>query len=367
MKFIVQKNQLQEAISNVQKAVTGKSTMPILQGLLLNVSKNNITLVGSDKDLTIETKIEALVEKTGKIVVDSRLFGEIIRKLPNADIEICANDNNTISIKCLKSNATLVHMNADEYPALPIIHEETSFEIQQKIIKNMIKSTIFATAQDEVRPIFTGVLFELQNKKLNLVALDGYRVAIRSEYIDSDINISYVVPGKTLNEVSKILEESEENVHISFTSNHILFNMGKTKVISRLLEGEFIQYKSFIPKENNLKIIANREELLHSIERASLMGKDGNTSHVNLDVQEDALIITSNSQLGMAKEEVAIILQGEELKIAFNPKYLIDVFKIIDSEEITMEFYSEINPCTIKGKEKENSTYLLLPVRVLQQ
>lgn len=367
MKFIVQKNQLQEAISNVQKAVTGKSTMPILQGILLNVNKNSITLVGSDKDLTIETKIEALVEKTGKIVVDSRLFGEIIRKLPNADIEIFSNDNNTISIKCLKSNATLVHMNADDYPTLPVILEETSFEIQQKIIKNMIKGTIFATAQDEVRPIFTGVLFEIQNKKLNLVALDGYRVAIKSEYIDSDININYVVPGKTLNEVSKILEESEEDVHISFTSNHILFNMGKTKVISRLLEGEFIQYKSFIPKENNLKLIANRDEILHSIERASLMGKDGNTSHVNLDIQEEAMIITSNSQLGMAKEEVSIILQGTELKIAFNPKYLIDVFKIIDSEEITMEFYSEINPCTIKGKERENSTYLLLPVRVLQQ
>lgn len=367
MKFIVQKSQLQEAISNVQKAVTGKSTMPILQGILLNVNKNSITLVGSDKDLTIETKIEAHVEKTGKIVVDSRLFGEIIRKLPNADIEIYSNDNNTISIKCLKSNATLVHMNADDYPALPVILEETSFEIQQKIIKNMIKGTIFATAQDEVRPIFTGVLFEIQNKKLNLVALDGYRVAIRSEYIDSDVNINYVVPGKTLNEVSKILEESEENVHISFTSNHILFNMGKTKVISRLLEGEFIQYKSFIPKENNLKLIANRDEILHSIERASLMGKDGNTSHVNLDIQEEAMIITSNSQLGMAKEEVSIILQGTELKIAFNPKYLIDVFKIIDSEEITMEFYSEINPCTIKGKERENSTYLLLPVRVLQQ
>lgn len=367
MKFIVEKHQLQEAISNVQKAVTGKSTMPILQGILIVVENSYITLIGSDKDLTIETKIECTTLESGRIVVNSRLFGDIIRKLPNAEIEISSNENNTISIKCLKSNATLVHMNADEYPTLPEIHEETVFEISQKVIKHMIKGTIFAIAQDETRPIFTGVLFEVKDNTLSLVAMDGYRVAIRREQIDSSLTINKIIPGKTLNEVSKILEDKDDSIKISFTSNHILFNIGNTKVISRLLEGEFIKYETFIPKEYNLKVTAKRSELLNSIERASLMGKEGKTNPVKLDMHQDKMIITSNSQLGMAREEIGIILQGDELKIAFNSKYLIDVFKIMDEEEVVIEFYSNVNPGIVRNKENDNCTYLLLPVRMLEQ
>lgn len=365
MKFSIEKSKLQEAISNTQKAITGKSTMPILQGILLKAKNNEIVLLGSDIDLTIETKINAEVHEEGNIVIDSKLFGEIIKKLPNAQIEISSIDDNSIKITCLKSTATLIHMNAEDYPTVPNINENMIFSLSQKLLKNMIRGTIFAIAQDETRPILTGVLFEVKNKQLNLVALDGYRVAVRSEHIDSNSTINAVIPGKTLNEISKILEDTDEPLYITFTPNHILFNLGHTKVLSRLLEGEFIKYESIIPNEYKLKITVKKDEILNSIERASLVGRDGNTNLVKLDIQEDNMIITSNSQLGKAREEINIILQGENIKIAFNSKYLIDVFKIMDEAEIVMEFSSSVSPCVVKNKESNKGIYLLLPVRLL--
>lgn len=197
MKFICQKNVLQEAISIAQKAVTGKSTLPVLEGLLIKAADNRITIIGSDTDLSIETKCEAEVLEFGSIVVDARLFGEIIRRLPNDSIEITTLENNTLHISCQKSNFTLVHMSAEDYPTLPQINENMIFSIPQGILKNMIKGTIFAIAQDETRPILTGVLFEVKDSKLNMVALDGYRLALRTEFLETENTISAVIPGKT--------------------------------------------------------------------------------------------------------------------------------------------------------------------------
>ena len=365
MKFTCAKNKLQEAISISQKAVTGKSPMPILQGIHLSAKGNELTLIGSDIDLSIETKIEADVEEEGTIVVDSKIFGEIIRKLPNSSVKINTTDNNSIEIFCEKSKFDLIHMDADEFPGLPRINENMIFSIPERVLKNMIKGTIFAIAQDETRPILTGILFEVRDEKLNLVALDGYRLALRSNEINNENTISAVIPGKTFSEVSKILSEDEKNVNITFTPNHILFNLGETKVISRLLEGEFIKYNSIIPEEYKLKVTAKRSELLNCIERASLMGKDGNTNLVKFDIKDDNLVITSNSQLGKVREELNIILQGDELQIAFNSKYLIDVLKILEDDEIIMEFDSSVSPCVIKSKDEKTYTYLVLPVRLL--
>lgn len=365
MKFTCEKSILQEGISTAQKAVTGKSTMPVLNGILIKAYGSELILTGSDIDLSIETKVKADILEEGTIVIDAKIFGEIIRKLPNDIIHINTIDKNSIEILCQKSKFSLIHMNAEDFPDLPNINENMIFSIPQRILKNMIKGTIFATAQDDTRPILTGVLFEIRDKKLNLVALDGYRLALKSEILETDNTINAVIPGKTLSEVSKILEEDEENVNITFTPNHILFSLGETKIISRLLEGDFIKYNSIIPNEFNLKVNAKRLDLLNCIERASLMAKDGNTNLVKLSIEDESMIITSNSQLGMVREESNIILQGEPLQIAFNSKYLIDVLKIIDEEEIIMEFSSSVSPCVMRNKENNNCTYLVLPVRLL--
>ena len=365
MKFTCEKNQLQEGISIVQKAITGKSTLPVLQGIYIKAYGNELTLIGSDIDLSIDSKVSADIQEPGSIVVDSKLFGEIIKKLPNDTVEIKTLENNTIEINCQRSVFNLTHMSAEDFPNLPHISEDMIFSISQKTLKNMIKGTIFAIAQDETRPILTGILFEIKNKKLNLVALDGYRLALKNEDVENDNTFNAVIPGKTLSEVSKILEEDDETVNITFTPNHILFSINETKVISRLLEGEFLKYNSIIPEEYNLKITAKRTSLLECIERASLLAKEGNTNLVKFEINDENLIITSNSQLGKVKEELNIILQGQPLQIAFNSKYLIDVLKIMEEEEVVMQLTSSVSPCIIKNKENDSCTYLILPVRLL--
>lgn len=366
MIFICEKQKLQEGILIVQKAITGKSTMPILEGIYIKTDSNGITLIGSDKDLSIETKVEADVLEQGSIVIDSKIFGEIIRKLPNSEVRIEVIENDTVQISCEKSIFNVVLMNPEEYPALPDITNEKQISVPQNILKNMIKSTSFSVAQDETRPILQGVLFEIKDKSLNLVALDGYRLAVKSEYLDSEFDIDVVIPGKTLNEVSKILEDVDNLVNITFTKNQILFNLEHTKIISRLLEGKFVNYASLLPQEHKLLVYVNRQDLQNGIERASLMSKEGNSNLIKLKIEDDVLVITSNSQLGKVREEVEINMQGEELEIAFNSRYLLDVLKNMEEEVIRLEMTSSITPCVIKAKDNDSYKYLILPVRLIR-
>ena len=364
MIFTCEKQEILEGISTVQKAITGKSTMPILEGIYIKTNETSLTLIGSDMDVSIQTTVNANIIEQGSIVIDAKIFGEIIRKLPNATIKIETLENQIIRITCEKSVFDVVYMNTNEFPELPEINEDLKISVKQNILKNMIKGTSFAIAQDETRPILQGILFEVKNKNLNLVALDGYRLAIRSEFLDTDIDIEVVIPGKTLNEVSKILEDVDDIVNITFTNNHILFNLEKTKIISRLLEGKFINYNSLLPQEHKLLVDVNRQELQNAIERASLMAKDGNTNLIKLDIQQDNLVITSNSQLGKVREEMSIKLQGDEVQIAFNSRYLLDVLKNVEDDEVVMKMTSGISPCVIEEKEmKYIFLYLQMPIR----
>lgn len=366
MNIICSKQKLQEGISIVTKAITGKTTMPILEGIYIEATKDGITLIGSDMDVSIETKVEADVIKEGSIVIDSKIFSEIIRKLPNSEVKIEIAENDLIQITCEKSVFNLVFMNATDYPSLPTINEDITVEVPQNLLKNMIKGTSFAIAQDEARPILQGILFEVKNKQLNLVALDGYRLAVRSELLDIDNNIEVVIPGKTLNEVSKILEDNSDIVKITFTNNHILFNLNNTKIISRLLEGKFVNYISLLPQEHKLVINVKKQDFQNSLERVSLMAKDGNSNLIKLEAKEDYLIMTSNSQLGKVREEVSINLQGDGIQIAFNSRYLLDVLKNMEEDDIDIEMTSSISPCVIKGKNMNNARYLVLPVRLVR-
>ncbi|ABR32192.1 MULTISPECIES: DNA polymerase III subunit beta [Clostridium] len=366
MIFTCEKQKILEGISIVQKAITGKSTMPILEGIYINANNSTITLIGSDMDVSIQTLVDATIMEEGSIVIDAKIFGEIIRKLPNSTIRIETMENQLIKITCEKSIFDVVYMNTNEFPELPEINENLKISVNQNILKNMIKGTSFAIAQDETRPILQGILFEVRNKNLNLVALDGYRLAIKSEFLDTDIDIEVVIPGKTLNEVSKILEDIDEIVDITFTNNHILFNLKRTKIISRLLEGKFINYKSLLPQEHKLFVNVNRQELQNAIERASLMAKDGNTNLIKLDLHQDNLVITSNSQLGKVRDEISIKLQGDEIEIAFNSKYLLDVLKNMEDNEVVMKMTSGISPCVIEEHNNENAKYLVLPVRLMR-
>lgn len=294
------------------------------------------------------------------------MFGDIVRKMPNSTIKAETKDGNIVTITCEKSVFDLVYKNSDEFPKLPNIVENLKVSVKQNILKNMIKGTSFAVASDETRPILQGILFEIKEGKLNLVALDGYRLAVKSEYLDSDNDVEVVIPGKTLNEVAKIIEESDEDLEITFTNNHILFNIKETKVISRLLEGKFINYRSLLPQEYKLSIVTKTLELQNAIERASLVAKEGNTNLIKMNVENDVLVISSNSQLGKVREEIAINLQGEKIEIAFNSKYLLDILKNIETDNVVLKMTSGVSPCVIEEENNENDKYLVLPVRLVR-
>ncbi len=365
MKFFCNSRALLYGISIVQKAVSSKSTLPILKGIYIKAFDQNLRLITTDMELGIDHIMDANVIEKGSVVVDARLFGEIIRRLPDSEVEISLKDNSELLIRCGPIKFNILSYNPSEFPELPKIKEEQVYEISQKLFKDMIRQTIFATAEDETRPILTGALIEIEKNMLNMVALDGYRVALRKGKIESQTDNKVVIPGKTLNEVNRIMSgEEDEKVKISLTSNHALFTIDNTKLISRLLEGEFINYNQIIPKEFKSKVKIETEQLLDDIERASLLGREGHNNLVKFTIKDDEITIDSSSELGNAHEKIGIELEGEDLQIAFNSRYLIDALRVIDDDIIYLEFTTNLSPGIIKPSTNDNIIYLVLPVRL---
>lgn len=364
MKFNCNKKDLVDAISVVQKAVAAKSTISILEGILIEAKGQTITLKGTDIDVSIETVFVTEVQEEGKLVVDSKMFGDIIRKLPNNVITIESLENNILNISAERSEFNLVYMEPNEYPEFPVIEDSTKILVSQDKLKNMIKKVLFSVATEDTRPILMGVYFEVKEQKLNLVALDGYRMALATETIDSNENFSSVVSGKTLRDISSLLQDTDQNISLSFTDNHVLFEINSTKIISRLLQGEFIKYQNMIPDYSKLNVKINKDDLYEATERASVMANEGSSNLIKLNFEDDIVLVSSNSKLGKVKEEVNIEKDGDSLEIAFNAKYIIDILKVMDEETILLELTSNISPCIIKPIENDNSLYLVLPVRI---
>lgn len=365
MKLICKQSDLANALNIVQKAISTKTTLPILTGILLEAKNGSLKLTGNDLSIGIEKSIEAEIIEEGTTVVSSRIFGDFVRKLPNANVEVSMTDKK-LTIECMKSHIDLVTYDAIEYPELPQITESNAFTISKMLIKNMIRQTIFATSQDETRPILTGSYIEIENNKISMVAIDGFRVAIKNAQINTSIQTKMVVPAKTLNEINKILGSSEDNelIEIFVSDKNILFKVDDIKIVSRLLEGEYVKYSQMIPNEFKTRIEINTAELLHGIERVSLLSREGKNNSIKLSIKDNKMEISSIVEIGMANDEIQLKLEGNNIDIGFNPKYLIDVLKVIDSEEIYMEFLANISPCIIRPKTNDNYTYLVLPVRI---
>lgn len=364
MKINISQKDLSKAINTVQKGVSSKTTLPILSGILLKAEENILTLTGTDLEIGIETSIECSIVEEGSIVIASKIFGDIVRKLPDLPIELEVDENNNIHIVCGTSKFNILGQPSIEYPQLEKVQDDNYFNISKDLLKNMIRQTIFATAQDETRPIFTGALLEIENKKTSLVALDGYRLALKNASIDFDKDMKVIIPSKTLNEVNKILEDDDSDVKVYCTENHIIFKLNNTIITSRLLEGQFLNYRDIIRNEYKSRVIVDTKSIQDSIERASLLAREGKNNLIKLEIQDDTLVITSNSEIGNVYEQIPIQLEGDDIEIAFNSKYILDGLRAIDSEEITMDLVSSVNPCIIKPRDDENYTYLILPVRL---
>ncbi len=366
MKLFCSKNDLLEGIFTVQKAVPTRTTLPILYGILLDCRGETLTLRGTDLNMGIECTVNSKVTDKGWVVLDSRLFGEIVRRFPPEDVEITVLEDSSVEIKCANSFFRLQGHPGDEFPQLPQINDEDGLKMPQNILKDAIRQIVFACAIEETRPILTGALMECSFGSMVLAALDGFRLAIKTLNIEGiHGDMSSVIPAKTLNEVQRILNDTQRDVYITPAGNHILFTIDGTRVISRLLEGEFIDYRQIIPEEYNTSLRLKREKLLESCERASLMAREGKNNLIKLNITEKQLVITSNAEIGNVREEIPIEAEGAELEIAFNSKYLIDVLRIIEDEYLRIEFTTNVSPCIIKARDSEDYIYLLLPVRTM--
>ena len=297
------------------------------------------------------------------------MFSEIIRKLPDTEISISVNANNLLEIECEGSLYKLATMNPEEFPELPKIEVENGIEVEQINLKNMIKKTIFAVSMEESRPIFTGCLFEIENNKLNLVAVDGFRLALRSLFLNKPTqNFSAVIPGKTLNEVNKILSDSFDIVKIGVSKNQALFEMENCKIVTRILDGELLNYKNVIPNNWDTRILVNKSNIQNSFERISLISASSVEKEkkypVKVQVDIGKVTISCTNQTGDAKEELYVSTEGKNLEAGFNPKYFLDALKSIDDEEVYIEFGTSISPCLVKSTQNNDYVYMILPIRL---
>ncbi|MCQ2547817.1 MAG: DNA polymerase III subunit beta [Clostridia bacterium] len=371
MKFTSNQQSLAKALTIVSKAVTNRTTLPIMKGILLEVEGNTLKLSATDYYLSIETKLNVDNTEKGSVVVDARLFTDIIRKLPIfSEITIEAKGDN-VNIISNNSNYNVIGMPSEEFPIFNIDNEsaeKVSFE--KDIISKMIKRTSFSASVDESKGIITGVLIELLNDSLNMVALDNPRMAVTRENLSYENEQSIIIPAKILNEVNKIITETMDDdyeVVLYISNKKAVFVLGETKVAVNLLDGQFINYKAILPTNNNVSIIINRKELLENVERASIFSKDGNNKLIKMTITDDCLKINSNSEEGRSEEKMFIHKEGEDIEIGLNSKYIIDVLKVLEEDEILIEMTSDEyhnKPCMIKPIEGNQYEYLILPVRL---
>ncbi len=367
MKFTCDQTNLVKALNTVSKAVTARTTIPILKGILLSLEGNTLTLTASDLEISIEKTIEVKGIENGSLVVSAKLFSDIIRKLPNETISIEGNENEKTIIKTSSSQFTIVSIQADEFPRIGAVEEEQErFIFDKDILREMIRKTTFCASVDESKGIIVGVLIERDGENLTMVALDGFRMAVVKENIGTGRESKIIISAKLLSEISKIItdEEPEGEIIMVLDKKKALLTIDTTKVVLRLLEGDFIKYKDILPKDKTLKILVSRSLLQDSIERASLLAKEGKNNLVKFTIIDNLLTITSKSEEGAVKEEIIVEKAGEDIEIGFNSKYVLDVLKAVDDEIILMEFNSPTSPCMIKQAEDTMYEYLVLPVRI---
>ncbi len=366
MKIYCNQRKLATSINTVFKASSNKTAMPILECILITAYGNNIILTANNLELGIESTMEADIVQEGLVALEAKLFGEIIRKMPDEELEITLLKNDTVTIASGKSKFTIVSKPGHDFPKLPSVQMQKGYTVSQPALREMINQTIFSTAQEDSRPIFMGEMFHIEQNTFNLVSVDGFRISYRQMPINNEFGeIKSVVPGKTLSEITKILSsEPQEMVTMYFDTNHVLFDLGTSKVVSRLLDGEFLSYNQMFSSDYDTQIIVDCKEFLMCIERASVISREGQKNPIKIALNTDQMVISSNTNLGTSVEELVINLHGKNLEIAFNPKYLIDVLKVIEDAEIVINFLSVMEPCIIQPKIGNAYKYLILPIRV---
>lgn len=366
MKFSCDKNKLSEVISTVSKAINNACAIDILKGIKIDAA-DSIKLTGSDLDLSVESILDADIKEEGSIIVDARIFSEIIRKLPDGEVEIETDSKNELKISCRNTKFNILYLSSEGYPEIKKIEEGDSFKIYSNDLKNIIKNTIFAISNNESRPILTGSKFEVTNSNLRVVSIDGYRLALRNQVIPDTgyEDLSFVVPGRVLNEMLKILKDDATIVNVTVRENSVMFSFENFVIISRLLEGEFMDYNKFIPSSSTINVKADVKSLTDMVERASIIiNYDDPKIPIILNIQNSELNVECISKRGNFDEKLDIEHHGDDLKIGVASKLLLDTLKSINTEDMIMEFNTPQSPCVIKPVEGNGFIYMVLPIRL---
>ena len=372
MKFICNQAEMNNASMIASRAVSTRSTMPILKGILIEAnSDDTVTLTGSDGEISIETTIEASVLEPGSIVVLAKLFNEIMRKMPLDDLRF-KEERDVAEIICGNTDFKIICFSSEEFPKITKLNKGEGIFINKRIFKNLIRKTSFAASIDTTRGILTGILINIEKDSLSMVALDGFRLALTREKIENLQNKRIIVPAKALDEIGRLMSEAidndddaiDENVEIVLHENKVYFLFERNLVVTRLMEGSFINYTSIIPKEFHISVIVNKTLLKEAVERANILIKEGKRTFLKMMLDEDIMEISSRSDEGLVHEKVDIVKKGSGLSIGFNAKYLLDVLKVVSDEDIRMSFNNSTSPCLIRPMEGDEYIYMILPVRL---
>lgn len=364
MRFSCDTNDLNTSLSIVSRALAVRSPKPILEGILLESCEQGLRLTCTDLALGIETTIPATFIEEGRAVLPGKLLCEIVRKLPGGACDISVSDRLQATIRCASIRTTITGFDPVEYPELPQV-SGASFSMPQSTLRDMIGRTLFAIAVDESRPILTGCLMEVGRSEMRVVALDGFRLAMRKENIEGpESDVSAVVGGKVLGDIAKILGDTDEEVALCFSRSHLGLNIGATHIVARMLEGEFIRYRQILPQEWQTRVAVRSGELGSAIDRASLIAREGKSNLVCFKIDGDTLTVTSNSENGDMEERIDVTTEGNDLSIAFNVRYITDVLKAISDDEVYMRFNSNVSPCVVCPTDGDSYLYLVLPVRM---
>jgi DNA polymerase-3 subunit beta len=363
MKLSFEKNNLLNAINIVLKAVPARSTMSILECILVDATTGSIKLTANDMELGIETIVEGSILERGKVAIEAKLFSEIIRKLPDSEIILQSDENDYVSITCEKADFKIAGKSGEEFTYLPSIEKEDYISISQFTLKEIIRQTIFSISAGDSNKLMTGELFEVTENELKVTSLDGHRISIRKVLLrDTYPDQKVVVPGKTLTEISKILSgDTEKEVLIFFGKNHIMFEFDQTVVVSRLIEGEYFKINQMLSGDYETKMTINKKEFLDSIDRSLLLVRENDKKPIILNLQDQALDINLTSMMGTMKETILVHKEGKDIMIGFNPKFLSDALRVIDDETVDIYMVNSKAPCFIRD-EQQNYIYLILPV-----
>lgn len=363
MKIICSKSDLLHGVNIVSKAVPSKTTMAILECILIDASANEIKLTANDMELGIETKIKGDIQEKGIIALDAKIFTEIVRKLPDNEVTIITDQSLKTTITCEKAKFNIIGKSGEDFSYLPYIEKDYFIALSQFTLKDIIRQTIFSISDNDNNKLMTGELIDINGDELKIVSLDGHRISIRKVQLKENYNNrKVVVPGKTLNEISKILTgDLEAEVKLFFTDKHIVFEFDETTVVSRLIEGEYFKIEQMLSSDYETKIKINKKEFLDCIDRATLLVKEGDKKPIIINITEENMELKINSFIGSMNEDIDITKEGKDILIGFNPKFLIDALRVIDDEDIDIYFVNPKAPCFIKDSE-EKYIYLILPV-----